>query len=183
MDDAAATAHARHALALLGEPENWVACSDYDHDVVIVGGGQSGVAIAFALRRAGIHRVQVIDAAEEGKAGIWSTIARMRTLRTAKEMPGLEQGIAELSFRAYYTHLHGDAAYASLSRIPTSDWRDYLNWYRRVVSVQVNWQHRLIQVDGADQGVTLQIETPLGLRRLTTRKLILATGLEGAGGP
>ncbi|WP_247542765.1 NAD(P)-binding protein [Bradyrhizobium sp. 146] len=34
-----------------------------DHNVAIIGGGQSGSTFAFALRRAGIGKVTLIDAA------------------------------------------------------------------------------------------------------------------------
>ena len=42
-----------------------------DHNVVIVGGGQSGSRLAYGLRRKGIGGVEVIDRAEPGQAGIW----------------------------------------------------------------------------------------------------------------
>src|SRR5438874_2573109 len=49
-------AAARNALRLIGpDPQNWVPDrTGIDHNVAIVGGGQSGCAFAFALRRAGI---------------------------------------------------------------------------------------------------------------------------------
>src|SRR6516165_1262936 len=67
-------AAAREALRLIGpDPQNWVPDRPgIDHNVVVVGGGQTGSAFAFALRRAGIGRTTVIDAAEnEARAGIW----------------------------------------------------------------------------------------------------------------
>ena len=44
------------ALRLIGpDPANWVPeRPGIDHNVIIVGGGQSGCAFAFALRRAGV---------------------------------------------------------------------------------------------------------------------------------
>ncbi|MEH2138672.1 MAG: NAD(P)-binding protein [Nostoc sp.] len=67
-------------------PENWVSDRPgIDHNVTIVGGSGSGSVFAFALRRAGIGRVTVIDAAEdESLAGVWLTRARMKKLRTPK---------------------------------------------------------------------------------------------------
>src|ERR1700751_6031616 len=82
---------ARQTLRLIGpDPHNWVPdIPGIDHNVVIVGGGQSGSAFAFALRRAGIGKVSVIDAAEgEARAGVWLTAARMNVLRTPKTLPG-----------------------------------------------------------------------------------------------
>ncbi|MCY3730596.1 MAG: hypothetical protein OXF98_04575, partial [Rhodospirillaceae bacterium] len=47
------------------DPSDWVrARQGVDHNVVIVGGGQSGVAIAYGLKRRGVGRVEVIDQAE-----------------------------------------------------------------------------------------------------------------------
>ena len=76
------------------DPADWVrARAGVDHNVVIVGGGQSGLAIAYGLRRKGVGRVEVIDQAGPGEAGIWRSIARMHQLRTPKTlMPGPERG-------------------------------------------------------------------------------------------
>ena len=69
------------------DPADWVrARAGVDHNVVIVGGGQSGVAIAYGLKRKGVGRVDVIDQAEPGQAGIWRSIARMHQLRTPKTL-------------------------------------------------------------------------------------------------
>ena len=55
------------------DPANWVPDRPgIDHNVAIVGGGQSGCALAFALRRAGIGKVTILEAApNEDRAGIW----------------------------------------------------------------------------------------------------------------
>ncbi len=84
------------------EPADWVrARAGADHNVVIVGGGQSGVAIAYGLKRKGVGRVDVLDQADPGQAGIWRNIARMHQLRTPKTLlPGPEAGNVALSFRA-----------------------------------------------------------------------------------
>src|SRR6201996_1754503 len=109
------------ALRLIGpDPQNWVPDrSGIDHNVVLVGGGQTGSALAFALRRAGIGKVSVIDAApDEAHAGIWLTAARMNLLRTPKTLPGPALGIPALGFQAWYEARHGQAAYTAIERIP-----------------------------------------------------------------
>jgi len=71
---------ARETLRLIGpDPDNWVVAREgIDHNVLIVGGGQTGAAFAFALRRAGIGQVSVIDAAaDEARAGSWTHYARI----------------------------------------------------------------------------------------------------------
>src|SRR5688572_21979728 len=89
-------------------PADWVRPrAGVDHNVVIVGGGQSGLAIAYGLKRKGVGRVEVIDRAAPGETGIWRSIARMHQLRTPKTLAGPELGNPALSFRAWYETLHG----------------------------------------------------------------------------
>ena len=69
-------ADARNALRLAGpDPQNWVPeRPGIDHNVTIVGGGQSGSAFAFALRRdmgwpmAGVYVVVQMAAAAGGSS-------------------------------------------------------------------------------------------------------------------
>lgn len=157
-------------------------------DVAVIGGGQSGVAIAFGLRRAGIRRVQVFDAATPETAGVWNTIARMHTLRAGKGFTGLEQGIPELTFEHWYVALHGDAAFAAMAEIPRTVWLDYLNWYRETAGIDVRWQHRLISIDPRSdaENAPLNLRFELqdkGVIDLSTQTIVLATGLDGLGEP
>ena len=141
---------ARNALRLIGpDPQDWVPQrAGVDHNVMIVGGGQSGSAFAFALRRAGIGRVSVIDAAEdEAQAGVWLTAARMHVLRTAKTLPGPELGIPALSFQSWYEARHCAAAYAAMERIPRLAWAEYLSWYRRLLDIRVRYRTRLVRIE------------------------------------
>src|SRR5690348_15692737 len=110
-------ADARNALRLIGpDPQNWVPDRPgIDHNVAGIGGGRSGSAFGFALRRAGVGKVSVIDAAEdESRAGVWLNAARMEVLRTAKSLPGPELGIPALGFQSWHEARHGDEAYAAL---------------------------------------------------------------------
>ena len=87
---------ARETLRLIGpDPQNWVPDREgIDHNVLIVGGGQSGSTFAFALRRAGIGKVSLIDSAQDhAGSGVWLTSARMQKLRTPKTLPGPELGL------------------------------------------------------------------------------------------
>jgi cation diffusion facilitator CzcD-associated flavoprotein CzcO len=147
-------AGARDALRLIGpDPQNWVPerigpdGRPFDHNVAIVGGGQSGCAFAFGLRRAGIGRVSVIDmAAGEDAAGVWRNAARMNVLRTAKTLPGPELGIPGLGFQAWHEARHGKEAYAALGRFPRDAWAEYLDWYRKFLDIPVRYHTRLVHV-------------------------------------
>jgi cation diffusion facilitator CzcD-associated flavoprotein CzcO len=177
---------ARETLRLIGpDPQNWVPDRDgVDHNVVVVGGGQSGSAFGFALRRAGIGKVSVIDAApDSAKAGVWLTSARMHKLRTPKNLPGPELELPGLSFQMWYEARYGVAAYEGIDRIPRLDWAAYLEWYRKLVGISVRYGTRLVRIEPAAGHLRLHLEKGSATRVETTRKLILTTGFAGSGGP
>lgn len=179
-------ADARETMRLIGpDPANWVPDRPgIDHNVLIVGGGQSGCALAFGLRRAGIGRVSVIDQApDEDSAGIWTNAARMHVLRTAKTLPGPEQGLPGLGFQAWYEARHGREAYAAMVRIPRLDWAAYLAWYRRFLGIAVRCRTRLERIEPADGHFRLHLSLDGAPRVETARKVILANGFGGNGGP
>ncbi|ODN69479.1 FAD-dependent oxidoreductase [Methylobrevis pamukkalensis] len=78
-------------------------------DVIVVGGGQSGLFAAASLRREGLARVVVLDRAPPGGEGPWTTYARMPTLRTPKILVGNEFGIPNLSLKVWYETCHAPA--------------------------------------------------------------------------
>jgi FAD-dependent urate hydroxylase len=177
---------ARNALRLIGpDPANWVPDrSGIDHNVAIVGGGQSGCALAFALRRAGIGKVTILEAApDEQHAGIWLNAARMNLLRTPKALPGPELGIPAFSFQAWYEARHGLKAYAAIDRIRRTDWANYLSWYKHFLNINPRYQTRLTRIEAVDDHFRLHLEAPDGSASETTRKIIFATGFAGGGGP
>lgn len=177
---------AREALRLLGPfPDNWVPDRPgIDHNVTLVGGSGSGSTFAFALRRAGIGRVTVIDQADdETQAGVWLTRARMQKLRTAKNLPGPELGIQALSFQAWYEARHGADAYAAIDRIPRVAWAEYLCWYRHFLNIPVRYRTRLVCIEPSEGCFRLHLEVNGEARVETTRKIILGNGVDGNGGP
>jgi cation diffusion facilitator CzcD-associated flavoprotein CzcO len=176
---------ARKTLRLIGPaPANWVPDRPgVDHNVLIVGGGQTGSALSFALRRAGIGKVSVIDAAlDEANAGVWLTAARMKLLRTPKALPGPELGIPELGFQAWYEARHGAAAYAAIERIPRLTWAEYLSWYRQFLNIDIRYDTRLLRIEPAAGHFRLHLQSGVESRIETTRKIVLATGFTGNGG-
>ncbi|MBW4596587.1 MAG: NAD(P)-binding domain-containing protein [Brasilonema angustatum HA4187-MV1] len=177
---------AREALRLLEpDPDDWVPDSpSINHNVTIVGGSGSGSTFAFALRRAGIGRVTVIDAAEdEGNSGVWLTRARMKKLRTPKNLPGPELGIPALSFQTWYEARHGAEAYAAIDRIPRLAWAEYLIWYRQFLGISVRYRTKLVRIEPAEGFFRLHLEVNGVAQVETTRKIIFANGVAGTGGP
>jgi FAD-dependent urate hydroxylase len=172
---------AKTALRLMGpDPANWIPDQPgIDHNVTIVGGGQTGCALAFALRRAGIGKVTILEAApDENKAGIWLNAARMNLLRTPKFLPGPELGIPAFSFQGWYEARNGQAAYKAIDRIPRLEWAKYLSWYKSFLGIQPRYSTRLMQIQPSGNHFRLQLDNS---PPETTRKIILATGFLGSG--
>lgn len=164
-------------------PPNWIpATRGADHDVFIVGGGQTGVAIAYGLRLRGVTRTKVVDLSSPGAAGIWTTTARMNLLRTSKFLPGPEYGNPALSFRAWFETQYGAEAFDALTRIRREDWAAYIDWFQRTVGIPVQYRTRLLEVEPLESGLLrLHLESEGRRYAETARKLVLATGFHGAG--
>jgi cation diffusion facilitator CzcD-associated flavoprotein CzcO len=175
-------------LELLGlPPRAWIparsAEGDRLLDVVIIGAGQAGLAAAIGLAHLGIHAV-VLDRAPEGREGPWATTARMETLRSPKELVGPAMGLPALTFRAWFEAQFGTDAWMALDKIPRLQWMDYLRWIRRVMRVDVRNGHSVTRIAPRNDGfVVLDVDTPDGLATLRSRRVVVATGRDGLGGP
>ncbi len=164
-------------------PADWVRPrAGVDHNVVIVGGGQTGLSLAYGLRRKGVGKVQILEQSDPGQAGIWRNVARMHQLRTPKTIVGPELGNPALGFRAWYETLHTPGAFDGLDRIARLDWADYLAWYEQVSAAQVRYRTRLIDIEPEGEILRLHLVVDGMPRTETTRKLVLANGYTGAGG-
>jgi cation diffusion facilitator CzcD-associated flavoprotein CzcO len=179
------TTQTQRALRWAGKPlADWVRPrAGVDHNVVVVGAGQSGLGITYALRRKGIGRVALIDGSEPGGAGIWRHIARMHQLRSPKMLPGPDLGNPELGFRAWYETLNGPEAFEALERIPRLAWADYLSWYEQSTEANVRYRTKLVAIEPAGEVLRLHLQVDGVPRTETTRKLVLAGGFASVGGP
>ncbi|WP_291296685.1 FAD-dependent oxidoreductase [Elioraea sp.] len=153
-------------------------------DVLVAGAGINGLAVAFLLAREKVARVRVVDAAEEGHEGPWLGFARMRWLRTPKELVGPDLGVAPLSFPTWYAARFGTAAWDALVRAPNGVWMDYLRWFRETAGITVENGTRLVAIAEAGEGLfACTLAGPGGEERCFARRIVLATGVLGAGGP
>lgn len=149
------------------------------HDVVIVGGGQSGLAAAFGLRRERVSNVLIIDENPAGYEGPWETYARMITLRTPKDLTPIDFGLPALTYRAWWEARHGPGSWDAVDKIARGDWMDYLRWYRRVLDLPVRNDAKLDLIEPLDGGLhRLHLA---GGETLLARKVVLATGIQGGG--
>jgi OHCU decarboxylase len=182
---AALEAQVARDLSMLADPAaSWVkprvgAGGEHIHDVVIVGGGQSGLGACFALRREGVHNVLVVDENPEGREGPWITYARMVTLRTPKHLTGVETGVASLTFRAWFESQHGHEGWERLDKISRGDWMAYLRWLRRVLNLPARNDARVEAITPAGRGL-FRVGLAGG-EMLLARKVVLATGIQGGG--
>ncbi len=149
-------------------------------DVAVLGAGMAGLAAGFALKREGVARVTLFDPQPDGAEGPWVTYARMRTLRSPKQLAGPALGLDALTFRAWFAAQHGEAAWNALGKIPTAMWMDYLRWYRRVAGLDVRNGVGVARIEPA--GALFRLMLSDG-GAVFARHVVLATGRDGLGGP
>lgn len=149
-------------------------------DVAIVGAGMTGLAIGFALRREGVADFAQFDRAPIGREGPWVTHARMPTLRSPKELTGPDLGIPALTYRAWHEAVFGADDWAVTAKIPRAAWMDYLVWLRRVLALPVENDRALVRI--VPEGGRFRLAFADGTER-HARKVVLATGRDGSGGP
>ncbi|WP_319024811.1 NAD(P)/FAD-dependent oxidoreductase [Nisaea sediminum] len=154
-------------------------------DVLVIGGGQGGLAIAHALKRARIERVRIVDRAPEGREGPWMTYARMPTLRSPKQVNGPDLDIPSLTFRAWFVAQHGEVRWVELNKIWKEDWAAYLLWLRRVLEIRIEngvSAERISPLVSGDLISVDLVETGSGARETVfARKVVIATGIESPG--
>ncbi|MBT2649518.1 NAD(P)/FAD-dependent oxidoreductase [Bacillus sp. ISL-34] len=153
------------------------------YDVVIIGGGQSGLGTAFGLLRERVSNILVIDENQEGLEGPWETYARMVTLRTPKHLTSIDLGVPSLTFRSWWEAQFGPKGWEEVVKIPRGDWMNYLRWYRKVLNLPVINEVKLKLIEPSEEGIhRLYVEGSGALcNTLLARKVILATGIQGGG--
>ena len=151
-------------------------------DVLIVGAGQCGVTTAFALLRAKVDNLLVIDKAPYGAEGPWATYARMPNLRSPKDQTGPDLDVPSLTYQLWHEAKFGAASWEQLRLIPKELWNDYVLWVRRVTGVPARNEVELLRI-APEAGLLRATLREAGAERVVyARKIVLATGQEGAGG-
>ncbi len=173
-----------HDLACLNhDAADWLQSRTYEgahvYDTVIVGGGQSGMGAAFALRRERIANLLILDENPAGYEGPWDTYARMATLRTPKHLTSIDLGVPSLTFRAWWEAQHGAEGWDKLDKIPRKIWMDYLRWYRKVLDLPMRNETKLLRVEPVERGL-FRLHLSKG-EPVLARKVVLATGIQGGG--
>jgi putative flavoprotein involved in K+ transport len=129
-------------------------------DLVIIGGGQSGLAAAYAAEQRGLQAVLFTDAPEA--AGSWPRYYDNLTLFSP----------------ARYSELPGRAFGGDPDRYPTRDeLADYLRSYAAGLRADIRTGHRVTEVERRDAG-GFAVRTSTGAE-LTAELVIAATGSFG----
>ena len=154
-------------------------------DVLIVGAGQGGCALAFQLARDRVHEVVVIDKAPAGLEGPWRTYARMPTLRSPKDYTGPDLDVPSLTYRAWHEACFGEQSWQVLEFIDVDCWAEYLLWVRKLTGVRVRSQTELLEISPVSDGdrflLAAKLRDDTGESTLYCRALVLASGQDGAG--
>ncbi|MDN3272695.1 NAD(P)/FAD-dependent oxidoreductase [Frankia sp. RB7] len=151
-------------------------------DVLVVGAGQSGIAIGFGLMRSRVSNILLLDKAYEGKEGPWLTYARMPTLRSPKDYTGPDLDIPSLTYQSWHEARFGQESWQKLDLIPRGHWAEYLLWLRRTVGLPVRNGCELLEIAPAADGLlAAHVKRADGIETLYARKIVLATGQEGMG--
>jgi FAD-dependent urate hydroxylase len=148
-------------------------------DVLIVGAGQSGLAIASALLRAQVTNVLIVDQAPRGQEGPWLSYARMDTLRSPKDYTGPDLDLPSLGYQAWHEARYGSASWQHLTLIARPDWAAYLDWVRDTVDLPVQNNSAVTDIAPGPNGLLAATLSDGTIRY--ARKIVLATGQEGAG--
>jgi len=148
-------------------------------DVLIVGGGQSGIAIAFGLLRATVTNILVVDRERRGQEGPWLSYARMRTLRSPKDYTGPDLDLPGLGYQKWHEAVYGPESWRALHLIAREDWACYLNWVRETVDIPMRNEAAVVDVAPATDGLLAATLNDGSI--LYARRIVLATGQDGAG--
>jgi cation diffusion facilitator CzcD-associated flavoprotein CzcO len=150
-------------------------------DVLIVGGGQAGLATAFGLKLERINNIRIVDRSPRGLEGPWRRFARMPELRTTKEVTGIDLGVPSLTSRAWYEAKFGRQAWERMDKFSPATWRKYLDWYRDVLELRVENQIEVTLIEPSGDLLLAHLRRPGRIERVHARKIVLATGWDGNG--
>lgn len=183
--------NARKELEYLNFPprENWIpdrttSTGENIYNVVIVGGGQTGMTVAFALQKEKISNIIVFDECSPFCEGPWLTHARMETLRTPKYTIGPDCDIPSLTVRAWYEAKYGKKAWEEITFLKRLDWAEYLHWIRNFLKPPIVNNTRVGSIEWSEKENCFFVPiTSNGSEKshVYARKVVLATGLQGSG--
>lgn len=153
------------------------------YDVAILGGGMAGLTTAVALFKEGITNIKIIDQNPEGFEGPWVTYAKMNCLLSNKLLMGPAMDIPSLTFQAWFLAKYGQAEWEKFTKAPREIWMEYLKWYRQVMELPVENNCKVLNLTPQKDFFEIEFEKNGQIIIVTAKKVVLATGRTGFGGP
>ena len=150
-------------------------------DVLVVGAGQGGHAIAAHLLRERVSNILVVDREPAGAEGIWNSHGRMPVIRSPKHYPGPDMGVANLTYEAWHRATHGDISWEGMNFVPIPLWVEYLDWVRATLELPVRNETDVTSITPCPGGLAVTLRGPGGTETRHARRLVLATGHDGTG--
>jgi FAD-dependent urate hydroxylase len=187
MRTAALAAKVQADLHALRHPEtNWIpprlgADGAPMLDVLVVGAGQGGLAIAAHLLRERVTNIMVVDREPAGAEGIWNSHGRMPVIRSPKHYPGPDMGVPNLTYEAWHRAAYGDLSWEGVNFVPIPLWVEYLDWVRETLGPPVRNDTEVTSIIPAPGGLAITMRGPGGTETRHARRLVLATGHDGTG--
>ncbi len=159
-----------------------------DTDVLVVGAGPTGLALATRLRRAG-HRPFVVERLAEGQNTSRAAVVHAHTLEALAEIGIAERMMAEGMPIANFCIRDGDrllarmsfdqlpSRYACLLMIPQDTTEAILRDAHAAAGGEVHWGHTVTALRDVAGGVQATLDTPEGPKVVRARYAVGADGM------
>ncbi len=166
-------------------PERFTSHGEKIHDVLIIGGGQTGITIGFSLMKEKVSNILIIDENDPNCEGPWLSHARMETLRTPKYTIGPDCDIPSLTVRAWFEAKYGKEKWDEITFVPRLDWAEYLCWLRSFIKLPTVNNTKVGSIKWSQEencfAVPCKNTKTKSEQLVYAKKIVLATGLQGSG--
>lgn len=126
------------------------------YEVVIIGGGISGLSAGVALFKEGISKFIILDQQEE------------------PSIAGNASTIPSLTFQAWYVSLYGQESWGQMDNIPKAIWMDYLAWYKKIMKLPVEKECCFTSLTPIPEGFELTFSRNGEVLTFKTHKVVFA---------
>lgn len=151
--------------------------------IAIIGSGMAGIAVAHELKNRRISQFHIFESKNDGLEGPWPN-ARMKTLRSGKDLTGPALLDNALSFKSWFLKTYSEEKWNSIIKASVTDWMDYLKWLKLELQLPISYNYRLENIEVKEEftKLTFYDENLNEPKFIKVERVILATGRDGFGG-